>query len=148
MQVPSRILFASAVLLLASAKPSYAAPDTPPSSCSHRDINYGHGNYICVAPGYAQVCDTNNTWKTPEKDPPYDTLCAKAVQVFDPPAQCIYHDVKYSSGSSICVGPNFPMLCTETGSWIKDVEAAKIVKDVCPHAQIPSPTYPAAPASK
>jgi hypothetical protein len=149
MRAPFRILVAVAALLLAGSNVSYAAAAEPaPSTCSHGGVNYGQGEFICVAPGYAQICDTNNTWKAPESHAPYDGLCAaKATQIIVPPAQCIYHDVRYTTGASICVGPNYPMKCTEKGSWDLDQRAPPNVKDLCKNAQIPSPTYPASPAS-
>jgi hypothetical protein len=145
MRAPFSILVALAALLLAGSNVSYAAAadPAPPPTCSHGGINYGQGEFVCVAPGYAQICGTNNTWKVPENDPPYNGLCAKA-----PPAQCIYHDVRYTTGASICVGPNYPMRCSENGSWGLDQDARPNVKDSCKNAQIPSPTYPASPAGK
>ncbi len=145
MRILFRILVAFAALLLAGSMVPYAAAADPaPSKCSHRDINYGQGEFICVAPGYAQVCDTGNTWKAPENNAPYKDLCDKAARTVDPPAQCIYHDVKYTPGASICVGKNFPLKCSADGSWTTDDYN---VPEKCKNAQIPSPTYPAAPAT-
>jgi hypothetical protein len=143
MRAPFSVLVALAALLRAGPIVSYpAAAEPAPSGCSHGGINYGQGEFICVAPGYVQICDNNNTWKAPEKDARYDGPCASAT------AQCIYHDVRYTAGASICVGPNRPMECTGSGSWIVDERVWPNVKDSsCKNAQIPSPTYPASPAS-
>jgi hypothetical protein len=148
MRVLCRILVNLAAFFLAgSMVPNANAADPPPSKCSHRDINFGQGEFICVAPGYAQICD-NNSWKAPEKSTPYNDICAK-FQVFVSPSQCIYHDVKYTTGSIICVGPNFSIGCTENGIWALDQDTLKRSKEdaACKNAQIPTPTYPAAPST-
>ena len=93
---------------------------------------------ICVAPGYAQVCD-KDAWKAPAKD----DVCAKA-EVAVPGTflnQCIYHDVRYAVGAKICVGPNFGLTCKNDGWTDGDHNLHK----TCEHAQIPAPTYPASP---
>jgi hypothetical protein len=146
MQAPFRFLVVLAVLLhVGSIVSCAAAADSANAAtgCLYRDAHYGTNAVICVAPGFAQLCDKDNTWKPPAKDPPYNEVCANAKISIPgtPPAQCTYHDVKYAIGATICVGPNFGLSCNDNGSWDRDPN----LKKACDHAQIPAPTYPASP---
>jgi hypothetical protein len=161
MWTPSRILVAFVVLFLVAFATlltegpmvAYAAGDDDGSGdtkkkktpeCEYRDAKYGEGATICVAPGFAQICGEKSKWGEPTPT----AVCANAkVSVPGaPPVQCLYHDVKYVPGSKICIGPSYGLACTQDGEWTTDLDAR--IKTVCAAAQIPAPTYPAAPASK
>jgi hypothetical protein len=171
MRTPSRSLAAFAALLLvafatllmegsvaayaagADAAPGDTSPPKPPkppkpSECQYRDAKYGEGAMICVAPGFAQICDDKSKWSDPTQAAPYHEVCAHAqISVpGTPTVQCLYHDVKYVPGAKICVGPKYGLLCSPDGVWTTDLDAS--FEDACAKAQIPAPTYPAAPAGK
>jgi hypothetical protein len=165
MWTPSRSLAAFAVLplvafatlLMEGSMVAYAvaADDAPgdkskkPPECEYRDAKYGEGAMICVAPGFAQICGDKSKWGDPTQAAPYDKVCASAkISVPGaPPVQCLYHDVKYVPGSKICVGPYYGLACTDDGKWVPEPDDTGF-KISCANAQIPAPTYPAAPAGK
>lgn len=155
MRAPFRSLAAVTTLLVAgsmvpnadAADPAPAAPPAPPAppQCLYRDAKYGLGAVICVAPQFGQQCNKDSAWTDPTNKDPFDKVCASAkISVPGiPPAQCIYHDVKYAPGAIICVAPEYGQMCLPDGGWgvPSDFEG-------CKNAQVPAPTYSAAPASK
>jgi hypothetical protein len=168
MWTPSRSLAAFATLFLvafatllmegsmvayaaaAEAAPGDTSPPKPPeppkpSQCLYGDAKYGQGAVICVAPQFGQQCGKDSKWDSPTKEAPFDTICAGARASVPgvPPAQCIYHDVKYAPDAMICVAPSYMQICGNAGVWSPAVRF-----DPCKNAQIPAPTYPAAPAAK
>jgi hypothetical protein len=164
MRTPSRSLAAFAALLLvafatllmegsvaAYAAGADAAPgdkSKKPSECEYRDAKYGEGAMICVAQGFAQICGDKSKWGDPTQAAPYNAVCEHAqISVpGTPTVQCLYHDVKYVPGAKICVGPKYGLLCSPDGVWTTDLDAS--FESACDKAQIPAPTYPAAPAAK
>jgi hypothetical protein len=165
MRTPSRslaafaalFLVAFATLLMEGSVAAYAAgaDDAPgdkskkPSECEYRDAKYGEGAMICVAQGFAQICGDKSKWSDPTQAAPYDKVCANAkISVPGaPPVQCLYHDVKYAVGAKICVGPYYGLACIADGEWVPEPDTTGFKKS-CANAQIPAPTYPAAPAGK
>jgi hypothetical protein len=101
---------------------------------------------ICVAQAFGQQCHNDGTWEKPTNQDPIDKVCAGAkISVpGTPPAQCIYHDVKYAPGAVICVAPEFGQACSSDGVW---GPASTEFDKKCDKAQIPAPTYPTAPAA-
>jgi hypothetical protein len=151
MRVPARSLASMAILLASGWIAPYAAPVAPaendlqkksPSECLFRDVRYGVGTVICVAPAYGQQCDENGRWKDPTNQAPIDKVCESAkIIVPGDAAQCTYHDAKYSPGALICVGPRYGQICEKGGGWSATREEA------CLHAQIPAPAYPVTPST-
>jgi hypothetical protein len=145
-------LAAFATVLVAGSTVSYAAAadaapadaEKKPPECVFRDAHYGPGAVICVAPQFGQQC-TNGAWTKPTSDDSFNKICASAQIPVPgiPAAQCLYHDVKYAPGAMICVAPRVAQICNTDGGWAppEDFEHA------CANAQIPAPTYPAAPAA-
>lgn len=149
MRAPFRISATCATLFVAGSMASYAAAadaEKKVSECQYRDAHYGPGAVICVAPGFGQECDDKSTWTKPTSADSLDKICASAKIPVPglPPAQCIYHDVKYAPGALICVAPNFGQICNADGGW----NPIASFERPCANAQIPAPTYPAAPATK
>jgi hypothetical protein len=143
-------LVAGSILVARSTVSYAAAADTAPGDtaqkvpeCLYRDAHYGPGAVICVAPQFGQRCD-KGTWTKPTSEESFDKICASAkISVPGiPPAQCMYHDVKYAPGAMICVAPHFGLICNTDGGW----NPAGGFEKACANAQIPAPTYPAAPA--
>jgi hypothetical protein len=149
MRAPIRSLAAVATLLVAGSmvpNADAADPASPaPPQCLYRDAKYGLGATICVAPQFGQQCNKDSAWTDPTNKDPFDKVCASAkISVPGiPPAQCIYHDVKYAPGAIICVAPKVRQMCNIDGGW-----TTPSGDDNCKNAQTPAPTYPAAPASK
>jgi len=146
-------LAAFATLLVAgSMVPDADAADPAPadtgksSQCLYGDAKYGLGAVICVAPGFGQICGDKDTWGKPTSGDPFDRICARAQTSVPgvPPAQCIYHDVKYGPNARICVAPGSAQICGVDGTWGPAISNVK----ECDNAQVPAPTYPAPPASK
>lgn len=151
MRAPFRSLSAFATLLVAGwMVPDGAVADPPPgdtgkpSQCLYGDAKYGLGAVICVAPQFGQQCGKDSKWDPPTKEAPFDTICARARASVPgvPPAQCIYHDVKYAPDAMICVAPGYMQICGTAGVWSPAAPFGP-----CENAQIPAPTYPAAPAA-
>jgi hypothetical protein len=139
----------STLLLLAptvaeAAADSATAQSTKPTLCTYRDANYGLKAVICVARNYAQECDDKGSWGKPSTEP----ACAEAQIPVPgiPPAQCLYHDVKYGPNAVICVAPKFGQTCGDNGTW-SPVTSGKDFAEACKNAQIPAPLNPTAPAS-
>jgi hypothetical protein len=157
MRVIFQVLAAFATLSLGAPMVVKAAsgPDSPPS-CIYRDSHYGNNAVVCIAPGYGQICDANGKWGDPTNNDKIQQLCATA-QIPVPgitPVQCIYHDVKYTEGSFICVAPYYGQSCGKNGMWEKEQIAAiprkeasgkEVFYDPCANAQVP--TWNPAPAS-
>ncbi|MGA2793786.1 MAG: hypothetical protein ABSE69_09655 [Roseiarcus sp.] len=129
--------------MVAEAGAVDAGPTKPPL-CSYRDANYGPNAVICVAPEFGQTCGKDGTWLPPASE----KACANAQIPVPgiPPAQCMYHDVKYSPNAVICVAPRFGQICNTDGVWKPATDGGGFDK-ACANAQIPAPTYPAAPAA-
>ncbi len=146
MRGPFRSLAAVTTLMMAgSMVPNADAADPAPPQCLFRDAKYGLGAVICLAPQFGQQCNKDGAWTDPTNKDPFDKVCASAkISVPGiPPAQCIYHDVKYAPGAIICVAPKNGQMCLTDGGWGVPSDFGG-----CNDAQIPAPTYPAAPASK
>lgn len=132
---------AAAAAPVDTGKPADAGKPAPPPQCLYRDAKYGLGAVICVAPKFGQQCDKDGKWTGPMNE----EACAGA-QIYVPgfpPAQCIYHDVKYAPNALICVAPSVGQVCGTDGVWSPVTGFGP-----CKNAPIPAPTYPAAPASK
>jgi hypothetical protein len=128
------LLGASSMVAEGAAPPDAVSAATA-SLCTYRDAHYSFGALICVAPNLRQICESDNKWGLPTSEP----ACASAqipVPGALPPAQCIYHDVKYAVGAAICVAPSYAQQCQENGSWLKFPE----LNTACKNAQIPVPT--------
>jgi hypothetical protein len=150
MRAPLITLAAFSILSMApiGAKAAAAADASAPPECIFRDAHYGLGAVICVAPQFGQLCQPDG-WSLPTGDKGLDKTCAGAQIPVPgvPPPQCIYHDVKYTPGAIICVAPHFGQTCTDNGAWSL-ATATNDFDKACANAQIPAPTYPAAPAAK
>jgi hypothetical protein len=142
-------LEASAALTLLIIRPlmieaAVADPSPAPALCIYRDANYGPNATICIAPGFGQRCIDGGQWSDPAADHGLKDACAGA-QVSVPgaiPPQCIYHDVKYTAGSVICVAPNYGQSCSEKGSWqpvpTVAVKRGEAFYGACANAQVPT----------
>jgi hypothetical protein len=131
----------------AQTPPAPLAAPAPPSKCIYNNAVYTQGAAICIGLHYGQSCDINDTWKELSKDAGFSDACANA-QPTSPgapeppliPAKCTYHDVSYTSGAVICIGPSSGQICSPNGSWIDFGNKKLSFAEVCKDAQIPSPT--------
>jgi hypothetical protein len=154
-----------------------AAPESPPSPaaapavntpspstivCTYNNMKYSRGSVICVGPHFGQQCSKDDDgkdgkWSDLSSGAPYNQACASRPNANSgantsslpvPPFTCSYHDIKYSPGALICVGPSFGQKCTKAddnnGKWDDPRH-----EGACVNAPIPAPTAPPpAPAAK
>jgi len=131
--------------------PAPGAPANPPGQCAYYNVQYGPGSVICVAPNLALTCESSKdgVWAaSAEKECANAQIpapAAPATSSTTPPGLCTYHDVHYATNAVICVAPRFGQTCKEGGGW-SEITGGGAFEKACANAQIPAPSYPAAPA--
>jgi len=131
-----------------TATPPAPAAPTPPSKCIYNNAIYTQGAVICVGPQFGQSCGNTGSWNDLSNAAgSFKEACANA-QFTSPgaveppaiPAKCTYHDVTYTNGAVICIGPKFGQTCNPNGSWSDFSRNAGTFAAACKDAQVPSPT--------